>query len=57
MEIKSGYKQTEVGVIPEDWDVDIVKNIASITTGSKNTPDCIFQLKSIPAFQLTKHTT
>ena len=21
MEVKRGYKQTEVGVIPEDWDV------------------------------------
>ncbi|MCK7471645.1 MAG: hypothetical protein MZU95_13395 [Desulfomicrobium escambiense] len=21
MEVKPGYKQTEVGVIPEDWDV------------------------------------
>jgi hypothetical protein len=21
MELKPGYKQTEVGVIPEDWDV------------------------------------
>ncbi len=24
MEVKSGYKQTEVGVIPEDWDVSVV---------------------------------
>ena len=22
MELKPGYKQTEVGVIPEDWDTD-----------------------------------
>ena len=21
MEVKPGYKQTEIGVIPEDWDV------------------------------------
>ena len=25
MELKPGYKQTEVGVIPEDWDVIIFK--------------------------------
>jgi len=34
-----GYKQTEVGVIPEDWEVDSVKNLAHIATGSKNTQD------------------
>ena len=22
MEVRPGYKQTEVGVIPEDWDVE-----------------------------------
>lgn len=35
----SGYKQTEVGVIPEDWELDQVENIAHITTGGKNTQD------------------
>ena len=29
MEVKAGYKQTEVGVIPEDWDVTNVCEIAS----------------------------
>ena len=33
--IPKGYKQTEVGVIPEDWEVDKIKNLAHITTGSK----------------------
>jgi len=37
--IPQGYKQTEVGVIPEDWDVDKIKNHAQITTGAKNTQD------------------
>ncbi|MBI4698408.1 MAG: restriction endonuclease subunit S [Nitrospirae bacterium] len=37
--IPTGYKQTEVGVIPEDWATDKIKNLASITTGSKNTQD------------------
>ncbi|WP_270674559.1 MULTISPECIES: hypothetical protein [unclassified Aeromonas] len=27
--IPTGYKQTEVGVIPEDWDVCLLKNICS----------------------------
>lgn len=37
--IKAGYKQTEVGVIPEDWDLELIKNVAQIKTGSKNTED------------------
>jgi type I restriction enzyme S subunit len=28
MEVKPGYKQTEVGVIPEDWDVESLDRIA-----------------------------
>lgn len=39
--IPKGYKQTEVGVIPEDWGVDKIKYFASITTGAKNTQDKI----------------
>ncbi len=39
MELKPGYKQTEVGVIPEDWYIDALVNLASITTGDKNTQD------------------
>ncbi|MDD2475955.1 MAG: restriction endonuclease subunit S [Dysgonamonadaceae bacterium] len=41
MEVKEGYKKTEVGVIPEDWEVDIIDNVCSITTGNKNTQDRI----------------
>jgi type I restriction enzyme S subunit len=39
MEVKKGYKQTEAGIIPITWDNDKIKNVASITTGSKNTQD------------------
>ena len=39
MEVRKGYKQTEVGVIPEDWEVQQIKNIATIKTGSRNTQD------------------
>lgn len=38
-EIPEGYKQTEVGVIPEDWEIDKIRNLTSITTGAKNTQD------------------
>lgn len=34
--VPSGYKQTEVGVIPEDWDVKPLVEVATIATG--NTP-------------------
>ena len=39
MEVKPGYKQTGVGMIPEDWNPDHIENFAQITTGSKNTQD------------------
>lgn len=41
MEVKPGYKQTEIGVIPEDWEVDYIGNHCSITTGNRNTQDSI----------------
>jgi len=33
MELREGYKQTEVGVIPEDWDVTLVGDEFSIQLG------------------------
>jgi type I restriction enzyme, S subunit len=36
MEVKPGYKQTEAGIIPEDWEVKKLGEIAEIATG--NTP-------------------
>jgi type I restriction enzyme, S subunit len=39
MKVKPGYKLTEVGVIPDDWNPDYIENFAVITTGSKNTQD------------------
>ena len=33
MELKPGYKQTEVGVIPEDWEVKPLHTIAKIQSG------------------------
>ena len=37
--LPQGYKQTELGIIPEDWEIVIIKDIADITTGNKNTQD------------------
>src|SRR5947209_5778319 len=34
--IKSGYKETDVGVIPEEWEVKSLADAATIATG--NTP-------------------
>ncbi|NAS00347.1 restriction endonuclease subunit S [Acinetobacter haemolyticus] len=34
-----GYKGSELGQIPEDWEVDKIRNTLSITTGSRNTQD------------------
>jgi type I restriction enzyme S subunit len=39
--IPEGYKQTKVGVIPDDWDIDTIDNVLSITTGGRNTQDKI----------------
>lgn len=33
MEVKTGYKQTEVGVIPEEWDVCPVRQKGEVVTG------------------------
>ena len=32
-----GFKNTEVGIIPNDWEVDEIQNLVDITTGAKNT--------------------
>lgn len=36
---KKGYKQSELGEVPEDWEIDKIGNVVSITTGDKNTQD------------------
>lgn len=32
--VKSGYKQTEIGMIPEDWDIGTFKNVGEFFKGS-----------------------
>lgn len=41
MEVREDYKRTEIGIFPTDWEIDKIKNIALIGTGSKNTEDKI----------------
>lgn len=36
-----GYKQSELGEVPEDWGIDSIGNLVTITTGNKNTQDRI----------------
>jgi type I restriction enzyme S subunit len=38
-QVPEGYKHTEVGLIPDDWEVDAIGSLLSITTGNKNTQD------------------
>jgi type I restriction enzyme S subunit len=33
MEVKAGYKQTDVGVIPEDWDVKLLPEVCRFRSG------------------------
>lgn len=39
MELKAGYKNTEIGVIPVDWEIENIDDVLKISTGSKNTQD------------------
>lgn len=33
MDIPQGYKQTELGIIPDDWEVKRISDFTSIITG------------------------
>ena len=35
MAVRPGYKQTEVGVIPEDWDIKKIDEIGRVTSGKR----------------------
>ena len=35
MEVKAGYKQTEVGILPKDWEVKPLDNISFVTSGKR----------------------
>jgi type I restriction enzyme S subunit len=49
MELKPGYKQTEVGVIPEEWDVRPLSNISlKIMVGIASAATHAYRLSGIP---------
>ena len=49
MELKPGYKQTEVGVIPEDWEVRRLSDLATIRSGiAKNSNASLSNPVSVP---------
>ncbi len=35
MEVRKGYKQTEVGVIPEDWEIKLIEEISDVKSGKR----------------------
>ena len=39
MELRPGYKQTEIGVIPEDWEVQTLGDVASLINGKAHEND------------------
>jgi len=42
MELKAGYKQTDAGVIPEDWDVKLLVELTTeISDGIHTTPEYV----------------
>ena len=56
------YKQTEVGLIPEDWDLHEIESFSVITTGSSDTQDKIedgiypFYVRSNTVERINKHS-
>jgi type I restriction enzyme, S subunit len=51
--MKPGYKQTEVGVIPEEWEVKTFREIGKLTKGKGLLKEDIKRIGSIPAIPYT----
>lgn len=52
MDVKPGYKQTEVGVIPEEWDVKPLAVIADkIMVGIASAATHAYRVKGVPMFR------
>jgi len=52
MEVKPGYKQTEVGVIPEEWEVKPLADIADkIMVGIASAATHAYRVKGVPMFR------
>ena len=54
MELMPGYKHSDVGVIPEDWNVRSLGEIATIKDGTHQTPQ--YQASGVP-FYSVEHVT
>jgi type I restriction enzyme, S subunit len=52
--VRQGYKQTEVGVIPKDWEVKWLGDIADIKDGTHQTPKYVES--GIPFFSVENVT-
>jgi len=50
MELKSGYKHTEAGVIPEEWDVAELRSVCSMKSGEGITSANIDQYSRYPCY-------
>lgn len=50
MEVKKGYKQTEVGVIPEDWDVASLGGVCRMKSGEGITSADIDEFSKYPCY-------
>jgi len=48
MVIKQGYKQTELGIIPEDWTLETIENIADVIMGQSPLGDSYDSRNGIP---------
>ena len=54
MEVRPGYKQTDVGVIPEEWAIKLLGEVAVIKDGTHQTP--MYVTVGIPFFSV-EHVT
>jgi type I restriction enzyme S subunit len=50
MELKPGYKQTEIGVIPEDWEVKRLLSVCTMKSGESITSANIFKSEKYPCY-------
>lgn len=50
MEVKPGYKQTEVGVIPKDWDVQRISEVAEANWGNTSITKSSYRVAGFNAF-------
>ena len=50
MEVKAGYKQTEVGIIPDDWQVMTLSKVSRMKSGESITEANIDQFSKYPCY-------